>query len=82
VEYGRLMGCLEFIIFDAVAKEHREATFRNNSFLFVLIGNPGVIWHPVNNQCVQTKLHSTAVSGGEALYDPSRTAVFFFLSSF
>jgi hypothetical protein len=28
---------------------------QNNNSLFILIGNPGMIWHPLSGQCVSIK---------------------------
>jgi len=53
-----------FIIFGAVAEGDRTATCRSNSSLFVLVGNPGIIWHPISDQCIHTKLVTTKADGG------------------
>jgi hypothetical protein len=56
---------LEFILFHPfVSKETMQDTCRGNSSLFVLLGNPGVIWHHENGQCLQIKLDRSSVSSG------------------
>jgi hypothetical protein len=47
--------------------------YRKNQSLFVLIGNPGVIWHPETGQCLHIKLDRSAASGGTSPDDPSET---------
>ena len=41
-------------MFRIVAEEDMEAVCRSSNTLFVLIGNPGIIWHVASNQCVHT----------------------------
>jgi hypothetical protein len=36
---------------------------QNNNSLFQLIGNPGMIWHPLSGQCVSTIEIDSNVSG-------------------
>ncbi|CAF5125848.1 unnamed protein product, partial [Rotaria sp. Silwood1] len=40
-----MITCLEFIIFGAGSAEDAAEDCRSNSSLFVLMGNPGIIWH-------------------------------------
>jgi hypothetical protein len=56
--------CLEYIMFHAASVEERFGICRSNSSLFVLVGNPGVIWHPESDQCVHTKLNTKPISYG------------------
>jgi hypothetical protein len=40
-----------------------KAECQSNNSLFMLVGNPGIVWHPVTGQFVKTKLQTKAVSG-------------------
>jgi hypothetical protein len=73
--------CLDHIYYGAVAENEREATCRTNSTLFVLIGNPGVIWHPESNQCVVTKLVTKRMSNGSIGVE-GKIVIFFLFCSF
>jgi len=45
----------KFVMFLHIAPiETRQANCQNNESLFVLVGNPGVIWHPQSRQCLHT----------------------------
>jgi hypothetical protein len=59
-----MITCLEFIIFGAVSAEDVAATCRSNSSLFVLMGNPGIIWHVESNQCIHTKMDTIGPNDG------------------
>jgi hypothetical protein len=61
------------VLHDFVSEESKRATCRGNSSLFVLVDNPGVIWHPETGQCLHTKLERSSVSGGTSPDDPSET---------
>jgi hypothetical protein len=62
---------LEFILFHPfVSKESQQATCRGNSSLFVLLNNPGVIWHPESDQCLDIKLDRAPITSGSF---PSKT---------
>jgi hypothetical protein len=51
------MTHLDTITFSPMTSiEYRQAVCRSNDSLFVLVGNPGVIWHPKSGQCLHTKL--------------------------
>ena len=52
---------LEFIGYGIRSPEERRELCRSNISLFVLIGNPGVVWHPQSGQCVHTKPHTLPV---------------------
>jgi hypothetical protein len=81
VENKHKVICLDFIFYGAVAEGEAEATCRINRTLFVLIGNPGVIWHPESNQCVVTKLDTIRMSNG-SIGVPGKIDVFFLFCSF
>ena len=67
---------LEFIIFTAVSAEDVAAECRSNSSLFVLMGNPGIIWHVESNQCIHTKTDTMALN--DDLYNTHSKALMFF----
>lgn len=76
-----MITCLEFIIFGAVSEDDVSAACRSNSSLFVLMGNPGIIWHVESNQCIHTKLNTMEPNNGLNSIQ-SKTVMFFsFLSS-
>ena len=65
------MAHLEFIMFiPTLPTEHRQAVCQNDDSLFVLVGNPGVIWHPKSGQCLHTKLDTDVVRGSNFSDDP------------
>jgi hypothetical protein len=71
LKHTNVMTYLEFITFSPVMpKEEKQAACQNNDSIFVLVGNPGVIWHPKIGQCLHTKLNTHLVSGGGVLDDP------------
>jgi len=43
--------------------ESRRAQCQSNASIFMLVGNPGIVWHPETGQCVKTKLKTETVSG-------------------
>jgi hypothetical protein len=59
-----MITCLEFILFGAVSAEDVAAACRSNSSLFVLMGNPGIIWHVESNQCIHTKMDTIGPNDG------------------
>jgi hypothetical protein len=73
--------CLDYIFYGAVTEGEEEATCRTNKTLFVLIGNPGVIWHPESNQCVVTKLVTKRMSNGSIGVE-GKIVIFFLFCSF
>ena len=76
-----MITCLEFILFGAVSAEDVAAACRSNSSLFVLMGNPGIIWHVESNQCIHTKMDTMVLNDG-LNSTHSKTVIFFsFLSS-
>ncbi len=65
---------LALILFNAfTSRESKQSTCRDNSSVFVLLGNPGIIWHPKTGQCVHTKMERSPVSGGNFPDEPSET---------
>ncbi len=43
--------------------EVRREYCAHNASLFMLVGNPGIIWHPETGQCVKTKVQTQPISG-------------------
>ncbi|CAF5018533.1 unnamed protein product, partial [Rotaria sp. Silwood1] len=43
-------------------KDHQDRYYGSNG-LFVLIDNPGMIWHPLTGQCVHTNMENISVRG-------------------
>jgi hypothetical protein len=41
--------------------ESRKAQCESYASIFMLAGNPGIVWHPETGQCVKTKLETEAV---------------------
>jgi hypothetical protein len=72
--------CLDHIYYGAVAENEREATCRTNRTLFVLIGNPGVVWHSESDQCVHTKLYTKIMSNGSIGVEGKIVIFFLFCS--
>ena len=57
LNHTNVMKHLETITFSPVLPiEDGQAVCQTNDSLFVLVGNPGVIWHPKSGQCLHTKL--------------------------
>jgi len=50
--------------------ENRQAVCRSNDSLFVLVGNPGVIWHPKSGQCLHTSLDPFMSNNPDSSSDP------------
>jgi hypothetical protein len=75
-----MITSLELIVFGAVSAKDVAAACRSNSSLFVLMGNPGIIWHAESNQCIHTKMDTMVLNDG-LNSSHSKTVMFFsFLS--
>ena len=70
----RTIPCLERILFLAVLREDISARCRTNRSIFVLVGNPGVIWNPTSSQCVHTMPNIERSHDGLILVDPDCNA--------
>jgi hypothetical protein len=59
-----MMQYLDFLRFSGFSSpESRRVQCQSNASIFMLVGNPGIVWHPETGQCVKTKLKTEAVSG-------------------
>ena len=76
-----MITCLEFILFGAVSAEDVAAACRSNDSLFVLMGNPGIIWHAESNQCIHTKMNTIDLNYGFNNIH-SKTGMFFSFLNF
>jgi hypothetical protein len=47
--------------------EMQKETCASYASIFILVGNPGIVWHPETGQCVKTKMQTKAVSGVEPI---------------
>jgi len=56
-KFDIMMRCLEFIFYHNCLDRCRVLC-HSNSTIFVLIGNPGIIWHPETDQCVHTQIYT------------------------
>ena len=74
-----MITCVGFIFFGTVSAEDVAAQCRSNSSLFVLIGNPGIIWHVESNQCIHTKMDTMVLNNGS---DSTHSKIVMFFSSF
>jgi hypothetical protein len=43
--------------------EIRKKECESNASIFMLAGNPGIVWHLATGQCVKTKMQTRKVSG-------------------
>ncbi|CAF1410413.1 unnamed protein product, partial [Rotaria sordida] len=65
-----LFNCTGTILLGAASTpEDDRLICQGNNSLFVLVGNPGIIWHPLSSQCVHVKEIGT-YTGGTGPYDP------------
>ena len=59
----KVMTHLDTINFSPMRSiEDRQAACRSNDSLFVLVGNPGIVWHPMSGQCLHTTLDTFMVN--------------------
>jgi hypothetical protein len=65
VKNWSIMKCLEFVSYNLHRPNVSQPICESNSSLFVLIGNPGVIWHPESNQCLHITLHTLPAGYGD-----------------
>jgi hypothetical protein len=45
--------------------EMKKEKCASNTSLFMLVGNPGIVWHLETGQCVKTKMQTKLVGGVE-----------------
>jgi len=56
----------------ASTPENDRIICQNMNSLFTLVGNPGIIWHPLSGQCVHIKTVNYK-TGGTDENDPGET---------
>ncbi|UJR06559.1 hypothetical protein I4U23_010843 [Adineta vaga] len=66
--WSTLFGCT-ILLGTATTPEQAQLRYQGNNSLFVLIGNAGMIWHPLTNQCVLIQEVCVKV-GSFNLYEP------------
>ncbi len=42
--------------------EIRKEKCESNASIFMLVGNPGIVWHVATGQCVKTKMQTQKIS--------------------
>ena len=47
------------------APELRKTKCENYASIFMLVGNPGIVWHPATGQCMRSQMRTEAMSGEE-----------------
>jgi hypothetical protein len=46
---------------DFASPETQKETCGSSASIFMLVGNPGIVWHLVTGQCVKTKMQTQAI---------------------
>lgn len=61
--FQNTLNSLALILLNTVfSQEDQRVICHGNNSLFVLIGNPGMIWHPQTGQCVHSKVMNISAS--------------------
>ncbi|CAF1235601.1 unnamed protein product [Rotaria magnacalcarata] len=68
------------ILLNAVfSQEDQQVICHGNNSLFVLVGNPGMIWHPLTGQCVHSKMMNISASvpgeDNRVIYEQRKTLI-------
>lgn len=61
----------------ASTPEYDQLTCHGNNSMFVLIGNPGMVWHPLTNQCILAQETCEKIGGFK--YDEPGEIFYYFV---